>query len=51
MMELAEYFLDKKEEDDFLDDIKIKKILVFNDDSDIDKSKNKNKIFTFNGEK
>ena len=51
MMELAEYFLDKKEEDDFLDDIKIKKILVFNDDIDIDQCKNKSKIFTFNGEK
>ena len=49
MMELAEYFLDKKEKDDFLDDVKIKKILVFNDYSGSDTFGNKN--ITFNGDK
>ena len=35
IMELAEYYLDKKEKDEFLEELGIKKIFVFN--------KNKNK--------
>ena len=42
MMELAEFFLDKKEKDDLLDDISIKKILVFNNSS-----KYRNKSISF----
>ena len=45
MMELAENFIDKKIKDDLLDDIGIKKILVFNN------SKNGNKGISFSGEK
>lgn len=45
MMELAENFIDKKIKDDLLDDIGIKKILVFNS------SKNGNKGISFSGEK
>ena len=51
MMELAEYFLDKKEKDDFLDDVKIKKILVFNDCSSSGSDTFLNKNITFNGDK
>ena len=51
MMELAEYFLDKKEKDDFLDDVKIKKILVFNDYSSNGSDTFWNKNITFNGDK
>ena len=43
MMELAEFFINKKEKDELLDDICIKKILCFRND----KIKNKNKNITF----
>ena len=43
ILEMAEFFINKREKDDLFDDIRFKKIVKFRND----KNKNKNKNITF----